>query len=355
MNELWMIGLTGAAVGGALGWPLMRGPRVTNVGTAVPLRLLGVLLFLGGVSVGLIALRHSSLLPPAISRATEHLVYAGNLTFWAALVIWVRSAVARPTPVYLRLAMFVAPLLVYSAFALRTQSVPSFIWLLPAGTVASGYMCTLWLRHRHDRADGLRGALLARMVGLAVALNAAQAIRTFFSQVDALREIVPITMTAAFLSLAAFAVRSMFSSVAQPASDTTPRYAKSALDQAMAARLLEALDRGMREQQWYRDANLSLADLSSRLDARPHVVSQVLNQVLGTTLHEYLATWRVTEARRLLADPASDRFTIDALAEAAGFASRSAFYKAFKAREGMTPTEFRVRVREAVLGARTGM
>jgi AraC-like DNA-binding protein len=83
-------------------------------------------------------------------------------------------------------------------------------------------------------------------------------------------------------------------------------------------------------------------------------VSQALNQVRGRTLHEYLTSWRVAEARRLLADPATDRFTIDALAESAGFASRSAFYKAFKAQEGMTPTAFRSRSRNtsAVLGDR---
>ena len=356
MNELWMIGLTGAAVGGALGWPLVRAPLVTNAGTVRWMRQLGALLLMGGVTAGLIAMRHSTLLPSALATAAGHFVYAGNLTFWGALVIWVRSAMGRSTHRYVCVTMLGAPLMAYAAAAVQMQSAPRFIFLLPAGTVATTYMCALWLRNRDRVADGVRRALLSRMVGLAVALNSAQAIRTFFPDVEALREIVPITMTAAFLSLAAFAVRHMLSNGAHVAVQTPRPYAKSALDSAMAERVLAALDRGMSDTHWYREATLSLNDLSSRLDTRPHLLSQALNQVKGITLHDYLAAWRVAEARRLLADPASDRFTIDALAESAGFASRSAFYKAFKASEGVTPTEFRVRVRsDAARSSGAGM
>jgi AraC-like DNA-binding protein len=110
-------------------------------------------------------------------------------------------------------------------------------------------------------------------------------------------------------------------------------------------RLLLDLERGMREEHWYRDPALSLAALAAKVDARPHAVSQALNQVKGRNLNEYLAVWRVAEACRLLVDPGSDRFTIDALAESAGFASRSAFYKSFKSLEGVTPTALRARAR----------
>jgi AraC-like DNA-binding protein len=225
----------------------------------------------------------------------------------------------------------------------------------------------LWLRHPDERGDASNGELLARMVGLAMAMNVAQTLRTFFADVEALREIVPITMTASFLSIATLAVRSMMRGdgsarlkssppiegvescpplgMSEVAPGPTPRYAKSALDEAAATALLAALDQAMRTEHWYRRPSLSLGELAGKLDTRPHLLSQALNQAGGSTLHDYLQSWRVAEARRLLADPASDRFTIDALAESAGFASRSAFYKAFKAREGMTPTAFRQRTR----------
>jgi putative ABC transport system permease protein len=63
------------------------------------------------------------------------------------------------------------------------------------------------------------------------------------------------------------------------------------------------------------------------------------------TLLDYLAHLRVVEARRMLADPACDRFTIDAIAGDSGFGSRSAFYKIFGRLTGLTPTAFRQRTR----------
>jgi AraC-like DNA-binding protein len=218
--------------------------------------------------------------------------------------------------------------------------------MLPDCVSASIYVTTLWIRQRGQRASGLPDALLSRTIGLAVAMSLAQAVRTFFPHVAVFREIVPITITAGLLSIAALAVRETFAgAAAEPPTAPGPRYAKSALDRCAAERLLASLDRAMVEDGWYREATLSLAEIARRLETRPHLVSQALNQVKGTTLAEYLATWRVAEARRLLVDRGFDGFTIDALSESAGFASRSAFYKAFKMREGVTPTEFRTRQR----------
>jgi AraC-like DNA-binding protein len=341
MNDLWMVGFTGAAVGAALGWPLLRVPNA---------RLLGSLLLFGGVAAAMIAASHGNLFPDDVAGLTEHIVSAGNLVFWAALVIWVRSAMRRDTPTHVRAAVIAVPLIAYAAYVIDTTEPPPFLLMLPVGTAASTYVFVLWLRDVERRGEGLSGDLLTRMVVLAVAMNTAQALRTFFADVDALREIVPITMTASFLSIATLAVRSMMRVDAPPPAKlrpdaSAPRYAKSALDDSAASALLKALDEGMRSENWYRNSSLSLNELATRLHTRPHLLSQALNQVRGTSLHDYLQSWRVAEARRLLADPGSDRFTIDALAESAGFASRSAFYKAFKAREGVTPTEFRQRTR----------
>jgi AraC-like DNA-binding protein len=239
--------------------------------------------------------------------------------------------------------------LTYAAVcALQPLRVPGFIWLLPAGTAAVVHVCLVWVRSPLARASSAEAALLARMIVFAVGLDAAQAIRTFWPQVTAFREIVPITMMAGFLSVAALAMRQFLKRHAEDGAARPPQYAKSGLDATSAHLVLAELDRGMRDAGWYRDPQLSLASLAAKLAARPHVLSQALNQQHGRTLNEYLAVWRVAEARRLLADPASDRYTIDALAEAAGFASRSAFYKAFKAHEGMTPTAFRARVRASM-------
>jgi AraC-like DNA-binding protein len=309
------------------------------------MRWLGAMVIMGAAAVALIAVEHSERVSPAWRLASDHLQYAGNLVFWALLVIAVRTAVGLDTSRAARAVLVAAPLAAYAAGAVVTSRPPRFIWMLPVGTMATAYVCARVARSGLLQATDIESTLLTRMIVCAAAVNAAQAIRTFWPQVDALREIVPITMTAGFLSIAALAMRGLVSASRRAGAPPEPRYAKSALDLAGAERLLAALDRGMQDHHWYRDPALSLPALAARLDTRPHALSQALNQVRGRSLTEYLAVWRVAEARRLLTDPASDRYTIDALAEASGFASRSAFYKAFKAREGMTPTVFRAQAR----------
>ena len=152
-------------------------------------------------------------------------------------------------------------------------------------------------------------------------------------------------MTLGFISLAELAMRRvLYTDVDREAAAVPAQsYTRSSLDRDAAATLLSRLDCGMTEQHWYRDPELSLRGLSEKLDTTPHAISQALNQVAGRSLADYLSSWRVAEARRLLIDPASEKYSIDGLAHSAGFGSRSAFYKTFKAIEGVTPTEFRAR------------
>jgi AraC-like DNA-binding protein len=348
MGELWTVGLTGAAVGGAIGLPLLRA-------AAGSLRTLGWLLLFGGLSGAVIAARHGGLLGAAMHDVSEHVTHAGNLVFWAALVAWVRAAMNLTTPRYVTVWAFAAPLGAYVAYALLAGDVPRFMWLLPAGWIASIHMALLWARRAEHAAKDVGTTLAARMIAFGVALNVAQTLRTVFPQHDLLREVVPITMTAGFLSLASLAVQEMLARERPDRATGSLRYAKSALDKHAAARLLALLEERMGAEHWYRDRSLSLAELARRLETRPHVVSQAVNQVRGVSLNDYLTAWRLADAKRLLADPGSDRFTVDGLAESAGFASRSAFYRAFKASEGVTPTEFRARSRQPLGQSPVGM
>ena len=102
----------------------------------------------------------------------------------------------------------------------------------------------------------------------------------------------------------------------------------------------------MSEAHVYRRCDLSLVDLATELQTTTHDLSRALNQSMQTSYHDMLARHRVADAGRRLRDPENDRFTIDAIAEASGFASRSAFYGTFRRITGMTPTEFRTASRE---------
>jgi AraC-like DNA-binding protein len=343
MNDLWAVGLTGGCVGATVAWPLLRQRTVTGDVTDGSLRMVGMLLFGGSVATALIAITHSPL-PAADASSLQHAQKIGNVVFWSMFTLWIRRSTGRLTTVPAAASIFVVPLLAYAAFVAGAGEPPPFRWLLPIGAIASVHavICA-----RQATADGsLESRLRTRMVWFAAALCLAQAIRTFWPHVTALREIVPLTMTLGFVSIASLAMRRVFAERGvEVADEAKPSYIRSTLDVDTAAAILSAIEGGMREQHWYRDPDLSLPMLAARVGATPHLVSQALNQQAGRSLSEYLATWRVEEAKRLLLEPANERFTIDGLAHSAGFGSRSAFYKTFKAVAGITPTEYRSRAR----------
>lgn len=125
-----------------------------------------------------------------------------------------------------------------------------------------------------------------------------------------------------------------------PGPDNGPqeKYMRSALSEDHAKRLAGRIEKAMRDDALYLDANLSLQKLSRHVGAPPNLTSQTLNEEIGSTFFDYVAHWRIEAAKpRILSGEAS----ILAIALEVGFNSRSTFYKAFKRETGMTPNAFR--------------
>ena len=120
--------------------------------------------------------------------------------------------------------------------------------------------------------------------------------------------------------------------------ETSVKYAKSALTEAMADRIAAKLRRAMTEDQLHLDPNLSLWALSKHVGVSDNYVSQVLNEEIGQNFFDFVNSYRVKEAQARLAN--SDA-TILSIAYDIGFNSRSSFYTAFKKSTGQTPTAFR--------------
>ena len=90
----------------------------------------------------------------------------------------------------------------------------------------------------------------------------------------------------------------------------------------------------------YLNPKISLQEVSAVLDINPNRLSQVVNETTGLNFKDYINSYRVEEAKLLLSSPEFQKLTIEAIAEKAGFYSKSPFYAAFKKHTGMTPKEF---------------
>lgn len=91
---------------------------------------------------------------------------------------------------------------------------------------------------------------------------------------------------------------------------------------------------------WWRDPDLSLPRLARHLGTNTHYLSRAFNEGLGESFNAVVNDLRVRAVQAALADPAPVPDLL-ALALAVGFNSKSSFNRVFKARTGLTPSDYR--------------
>jgi AraC-like DNA-binding protein len=120
-----------------------------------------------------------------------------------------------------------------------------------------------------------------------------------------------------------------------------PRSERSGLGDAEAVQLKESLVRLMEREQPWKESELTLPDLASRLNSTPHKVSTVLNAEMRQTFYDFVNGYRVREVQRRIRAGDARSLKMLALAMDAGFASKSAFNEVFKKHTSQTPSAFR--------------
>lgn len=128
---------------------------------------------------------------------------------------------------------------------------------------------------------------------------------------------------------------------AAPLEPPAVRASASLLSPAERDKFLQDLTRSMEHGHAYRDGELTLDALASRLAMSAHELSQLINQSCGVNFQEYLNRYRVEALKLAMRDPQRAPASILDLALAAGFNSKSSMNRAFKKHTGTTPSEFR--------------
>lgn len=120
------------------------------------------------------------------------------------------------------------------------------------------------------------------------------------------------------------------------------KYKKSTLKSDSSKLIAEDLRTYMREHQPYLNPELTLKSLAESVNLQPHGLSQVINENFGQNFYEFINSYRIEEAKRLLKEPKYKDYTLTAIGFEAGFNSKSVFYTAFKKNTGMSPAKFMV-------------
>jgi AraC-like DNA-binding protein len=107
---------------------------------------------------------------------------------------------------------------------------------------------------------------------------------------------------------------------------------------------LERLDTLMSQERAYRDPELTVATVASRLGLPEYRLRELIHLRLGhRNFPAFVNDHRLCEVERRLADPTCDRLPILTLALEAGFGSVGPFNRVFREKHGMSPSEYRGR------------
>ena len=125
------------------------------------------------------------------------------------------------------------------------------------------------------------------------------------------------------------------------ANNYATRYKSSALSAEDASKFKSMILEYIRKNESYKDHNITLGKFSKSLSLTPHVVSQVINEQITCNFNDFINSYRVEEAKKMLGDSRMNNITVASIAYDCGFNTLSAFNIAFKKFTGLTPSQFR--------------
>ncbi|MDB4292563.1 helix-turn-helix domain-containing protein [Maribacter sp.] len=90
----------------------------------------------------------------------------------------------------------------------------------------------------------------------------------------------------------------------------------------------------------YLNPDLSLRELARQIDVHPNHLSWLLNNAIGKNFNEFINQYRVASFKAKAKDPSNKNLTLEGIAYASGFNSKTVFNTYFKKATGITPRQF---------------
>jgi AraC-like DNA-binding protein len=125
-----------------------------------------------------------------------------------------------------------------------------------------------------------------------------------------------------------------------PSEPATLKYQKSTLSEEDISEIHEKLQHFMAEQKPFKNPDLTLDELAKSLDVHPNYLSQVINSKENKTFYDLINEKRVDDFIKNITEPASQQYTLLAIAYESGFNSKASFNRNFKKYTGHTPSHY---------------
>jgi len=102
----------------------------------------------------------------------------------------------------------------------------------------------------------------------------------------------------------------------------------------------------VKERRYYEDPELTLSSLADKLGLTIHELSRIINTALNKNFHDFISEYRVADVVLKMQDPAYDHITLLGIAYDSGFNAKSTFNRIFKEMTGMSPAEYKTRLKK---------
>ena len=123
------------------------------------------------------------------------------------------------------------------------------------------------------------------------------------------------------------------------------KYKGNKLDALVKSEYLQRLDDYLKHQKQYLDPEISLEKVANDISVNPRLLSQLVNESCKRNFKGFINDLRIEECVRLFSEDVNNEKTIQETFYMAGFSSRSVFNELFKSQTGLTPKEFREKVK----------
>jgi DNA-binding response OmpR family regulator len=122
---------------------------------------------------------------------------------------------------------------------------------------------------------------------------------------------------------------------------TTGKYKKVNLPEYKRKEYAKRLNNYMLNEQVFLNDEISIPRIAALLKIPRHHLSMTINIEFNQNFYSYINTFRIKYAEQILKNPKDKDKSILMIAYRSGFQTKSAFNRAFKDHNGVTPTEFR--------------
>ena len=118
------------------------------------------------------------------------------------------------------------------------------------------------------------------------------------------------------------------------------KYKKSSLTDDQSKEIVANLKQTVEKEKLYLNPQLTLSDLAESVDISTNVLSQVLNESIGSNYYDYINKFRLEHFLTLTREPKYKKYTLLSIAYESGFNSKTTFNTFFKKSTGKTPSEY---------------